>query len=71
MRQLFSLLVPRDWSGEQALVAARLLRQALDAVWDVHGEEMAAAIGSVPVDRWSEHFAEDIEQVDGEDEIPF
>ena len=71
MRQLFSLLVPRDWTGEQALVAARLLRYAIDAIWHVHGEEMAEAIADVPVDRWCEHFAEDIEQVDEGDEIPF
>lgn len=71
MRQLFSLLVPRDWTGEQALVAARLLRYAIDAIWHVHGEEMAEAIAEVPVDRWCEHFAEDIEDVEVEGEIPF
>ncbi len=53
-RDLLCMLVPRCWTGEQALVAARLLRAALDAAWHVHGEGMAEAMGDWPVSRWDE-----------------
>ncbi len=71
MRDLLRMLVPRGWTGEQALLAARVLRQALDAVWDVHGEEMAFALGETPVDRWHEVMPpEEPFDIDEED-IPF
>jgi hypothetical protein len=60
-------LVPRCWTGEQALVAAALLREALDAVWDVHGEDMAVALGGVPKERWHQVMPDD----DSDDVIPF
>jgi hypothetical protein len=65
-RPWLRFLVPRDWSGEQALMAASLLREAQDAVWDVHGEAMAESLGSWPRERWAEVLPE-IE----DDEIPF
>ena len=70
MRDLLRMLVPRDWTGAQALLAARLLRQAADAVWEVHGEEMAAALGEVPVRRWHEFLGDDPADID-DDDIPF
>lgn len=51
---LLRFLVPRDWTGQQALAAVRLLRSATDVIWQVHGEEMLQELGSVrPADpRW-------------------
>jgi len=72
-RDLLRLLVPRCWTGEQALAAAGLLRAALDAVWRVHGEEMAGAMGDWPVSRWEDVLPPGPpgrEEID-DDEIPF
>ncbi len=33
---------------QQALAAVRLLRAASQAIWQVHGEEMALALGGLP-----------------------
>lgn len=63
-------LVPRGWSGEQALLAASLLRQALDALWSVHGEEMAANLYDWPRERWSEVMSDEYLDTH-EDDIPF
>jgi hypothetical protein len=41
---LLALLVPRPWSVAQARQAERRLQQLIDAVWQVHGEAMAAAL---------------------------
>ena len=71
MRDLLRMLVPRDWTGPQALLAARLLRHATDAIWDVHGEEMAAALGDLPVSRWTEFLGEEPTENDDVDDIPF
>lgn len=61
-------LVPRSWDGSQALLAAALLKYALDAVWAVHGEAMAERIADMPRHRWSDVLPdEDVE----EDDIPF
>lgn len=62
-------LVPRDWTGDQALAAARLLRLALDAVWAVHGEAMAVALADRPESQWLD-FMEGREEP-SDDEIPF
>lgn len=67
MRGWLTFLVPRDWTGEQALLAARLLRMALDAVWEVHGEEMAAVLGDHPESRWQDVVPADPDV----DDIPF
>lgn len=48
-------LVPREWSPDEALLAVNLLRQALDAVWGVHGEEMADALAE---DRYRDHIGD-------------
>lgn len=61
-------LVPMAWDGQQALLAAALLKDALDAVWAVHGEAMAERLAEVPSHRWSE-FMSDEEMED--DDIPF
>lgn len=37
---LIQALLPRQWSGEQALAVVRILREANDAIWEVHGEKM-------------------------------
>ena len=60
-------LVPRCWTGEEALLAVRLLRQATDAVWEVHGEDMVALLVEVPAFR---DHATDYLQTD-EDDFPF
>ena len=50
-------LVPREWSADEALLAAKLLRKALDAVWGVHGEAMADALGEDRYrDRMEDYF---------------
>lgn len=41
---LLALLVPRPWSVPQARHAERRLQELIDAVWQVHGEAMAAAL---------------------------
>jgi hypothetical protein len=61
-------LVPTSWDGHQALLAAALLKDALDAVWAVHGEAMAERIADVPRHRWSEFMADENNE---EDDIPF
>lgn len=38
-------LVPTEWTGRQALAVVELLKQATDAIWLVHGERMADALG--------------------------
>lgn len=48
----FSFLIPRLWSAEEALAAIVLLRQIIDAIWEVHGENMAHEALSAP-DRWA------------------
>ena len=67
MRDLSRMLVPRDWTGAQALLAARLLRQATDVIWDLHAEEMAAAMGDPPVSRWTEFLSEEPTENDDDD----
>jgi hypothetical protein len=72
MRDLLRALVPRAWTGEEALLAARVLRAALDAVWEVHGHQMAEILTDRPLDGWSQHFADDLEQDDiDQDDSPF
>lgn len=60
--------VPRAWTGEEALCATQLLRQAIDAIWAVHGDDMAAQIGEWPQERWCELM--NCEEPD-DDDIPF
>lgn len=65
-------LVPREWSPDEALLAVSLLRQALDAVWAVHGEEMADALAE---DRYRDKLGDyvntqDLAEVDLDD-LPF
>ncbi len=61
-------LVPAGWDGHQALLAAALLRNALDAIWYVHGEAMAERVADVPRHRWGEFMSDDHSD---EDDIPF
>ena len=70
MRRLLRTLVPRSWTGHEALLAASLLRQALDAVWEVHGPDMVEALADCPVERWTEFYADDLQDVD-EDDVPY
>ena len=74
---LLRFLVPRDWTGEQALVAVRILRAASQAIWQVHGEDMAEALGGRPhADPAWRGVGDDLDddpEVDSltEDDIPF
>lgn len=64
-------LVPREWSPDEALLAVSLLRQAMDAVWAVHGEEMAAELAD---DRYRDRVGDyvELEEPDTDlDDIPF
>lgn len=67
MRGWMCFLVPRDWTGEQALLAARVLRLALDAIWEVHGEDMAMVLGDAPESRWSDVLPEDPDEARDDD----
>lgn len=60
----FVPLVPRLWAPEEALAAVTLLRTAIDAIWQVHGEAMVLAVGEDP-DRWP---LEDLVDLDEDDE---
>jgi lambda repressor-like predicted transcriptional regulator len=64
-------LVPREWSGEQALFAAALLRAALDAPLHVHGEAMAIELGDQPAEIWDEVLGEARFRAEIDDDIPF
>jgi hypothetical protein len=67
----FALLVPRRWSGEEALAAVRLLRRMIDAIWEVHGEEMIDEIDARP-ERWELHELDDDHDEPGpDDDLPF
>lgn len=74
---LLRFLVPRDWTGEQALAAVALLRAASQAIWQVHGEEMALTLGELPPsDPAWRGIGDDIEDDPEhdrltEDDIPF
>lgn len=41
-----------------------MLRQALDAVWEVHGPDMVIALADCPAERWTEFLADDLQDVD-------
>ena len=64
--------MPREWTADQALVVVALLRQASAAVWEVHGETMAAVLSKDARyrDRLSD-FVEFDEDWPTEDDIPF
>lgn len=67
-------LVPRSWTADEALLAVDLLRQATDAVWEVHGEAMAELLGAEAeyqdrLDRYVEF--DDERDVNLDDDIPF
>ena len=67
----FVLLVPRGWYAEEALAAVRVLRQIIDAIWQIHGEQMAAEIDAAP-DRWSlDELLDEPRYEPDEDDIPF
>lgn len=59
-------LVPRLWTAEEALAAVTLLRAAVDAIWQVHGEAMVDALAQDP-DRWPLDGLVDLEDDEGED----
>ena len=69
-RPWLRFLVPRDWTGGQALLAATVLRNAMDAIWAVHGEEMAVALGQKSRRRWEDALPSIDDLVD-EDDIPY
>ncbi len=66
----FALLVPRRWSGEDALAAVRVLRQIIAAIWEIHGEDMAAEIEGA-TDRWRVDELIEVPELDDIDDIPF
>jgi type II secretory pathway predicted ATPase ExeA len=55
---------------QEALAAVRVLRQAVDAIWEVHGERMVAEIEAGP-DRWRLDELVDVPEIDDVDDIPF
>ncbi len=61
-------LVPRSWDADQALLAAALLKDALDAVWAVHGERMALHLADVPREPWADVLPDGDTE---DDDIPF
>lgn len=65
----FVLLIPRGWYAEEALAAVRVLRQIIDAIWEVHGERMAEGIDAAP-DHWRLDELLDVPELD-DDDIPF
>ena len=67
-RAWMQAIVPREWTGEQALFVAGALNAALDAIWQVHGEEMAYALGDRPGSEWDEILRQ---TEDLDDDIPF
>lgn len=66
----FVLLVPRGWYAEEALAAVQVLRQIIEAIWQVHGERMAEAIDASP-DRWRVDDLVDMPDPDVDDDVPF
>lgn len=67
-------LVPRGWTAHDALLAVELLKQAVDAIWEVHGEDMAEVLGTEAgyrdrLDRYVDLDDEQDEDLD--DDIPF
>ena len=68
-RWLHRFLVPRDWTGDQALAAAGLLKGAVDAVWAVHGDEMVVSLAAWRRERWQEVLSDDDPDPE-EDDIP-
>jgi len=67
-KRMFQSLVPRAWTGDQALRAVTLLRAIIDAIWAIHGEDMAVAIGDWPQEQWPDLMNCDLKD---EDDIPF
>lgn len=70
----YAFLVPRLWSAEQALAAVVLLRRFIDAIWEVHGEQMALEVLDQP-ERWAledvlDHI-EDLDEPDDPADLPF
>lgn len=49
------VLVPREWSADEALLAVSLFRQAASAVWAVHGDAMAAELAE---DRYADRLGD-------------
>ncbi len=64
-------LVPRAWTPEQALAAVGALQQAIDAVWAVHGDEMASALGELGPDSLTGLDVLREDPLDTQDDIPF
>lgn len=58
-RRLLRALVPHAWSGDEALLAVRILKQASDVVWEVHGERMVAVVAEKPSEAGDEYFEDD------------
>jgi hypothetical protein len=68
-------IVPRLWTAEEALAAVTLLRSAIDAVWQVHGEAMVDTIAEDP-DRWPledlvDLDDEPVEDLDLDEDLPY
>lgn len=61
LQNLLVPFVPRRVTPAQALAAARILRAAADAIWQVHGEEMLSALAREcrPVGPTGERLDED------------
>jgi hypothetical protein len=38
------LAIPKDWNGKQAKTVWKFLENIMEAIWDVHGDEIDEAI---------------------------
>jgi len=65
-------LVPREWTAEHALMAVGILQQTIDAIWAVHGEEMAVALHALgpESDTWCEVLRDEPTDIH-DDDIPY
>lgn len=61
LREQLVALVPREWSTDQACVAIEALYDAIDAIFDVHGNAIAdSAIAELDEPPFDSPFDDDI-----------
>lgn len=71
LRNVLRVLVPRGWTGEQALAVVRILRELNQAIWDVHGEQMMLDMLEPDKPFTPMKLPPDIHLDDEDDDIPF
>lgn len=40
----YTIVIPHDWSGEEALTVVHFLEQIAHCIWNLHGDGMMAAM---------------------------